>query len=228
MFITVNKDKSMISTKSRNFFLDPSLWILLFSNLLTIYLATKENWDLSTILGIYWFQSVTIGFFNFIRILSLKSFSTKGVQVNGQSVQSSRGTKIFIAFFFLFHYGFFHVIYLVFLFVSSFLKAFDLGFGVVDFKYIFSVGVLFFLNHLFSYFYNRPKDSEKQNIGTLMFYPYARIIPMHLTIIFGFIFGNGLVLFLGLKTLADIIMHVIEHRFIRKGVSVQTSGEVLE
>lgn len=52
-----------------------------------------------------------------------------------------------------------------------------------------------------------------------MFFPYARIIPMHLTIIFGGMFlylGIGsvfvLVLFLGLKAVADLIMHIIEHR----------------
>jgi len=45
-----------------------------------------------------------------------------------------------------------------------------------------------------------------------MFFPYARIIPMHLTIIFGMLLGKGaIVLFLTLKTLADMIMHVLEH-----------------
>jgi len=52
-----------------------------------------------------------------------------------------------------------------------------------------------------------------------MFFPYIRIVPMHLTIIFA---GNAIeqgstitglmVLFLLLKTAADAIMHWIEHR----------------
>jgi hypothetical protein len=48
-----------------------------------------------------------------------------------------------------------------------------------------------------------------------MFFPYGRIIPMHFTIIFGGWFGaestGALLIFLVLKTLADVIMHMAEH-----------------
>jgi len=63
------------------------------------------------------------------------------------------------------------------------------------------------------------RDEKKQNIGRVLFSPYARIIPMHLTILFGWIVFNALgekvalVLFLILKTIADVIMHVREHRY---------------
>lgn len=50
-----------------------------------------------------------------------------------------------------------------------------------------------------------------------MFYPYARIIPMHLTIIFGPAFNLSLPLFLLLKTIADVIMHSVEYNVLRKG-----------
>ena len=64
--------------------------------------------------------------------------------------------------------------------------------------------------------HNLEKDSERvPNIGTVMFFPYLRIIPMHLTIIFGGMFAKEstivLLIFLGLKTFADVLMHVIEH-----------------
>jgi hypothetical protein len=47
-----------------------------------------------------------------------------------------------------------------------------------------------------------------------MFTPYVRIVPMHLTILLGATLGSGkgLLLFGVLKTLADVVMHVIEHR----------------
>ena len=47
-----------------------------------------------------------------------------------------------------------------------------------------------------------------------MFTPYLRIIPMHLTIILGATLGGGagLIVFGILKTIADAIMHVIEHK----------------
>jgi len=48
-----------------------------------------------------------------------------------------------------------------------------------------------------------------------MFFPCARILPMRLTLIFGSFFTAwqaGLILFLGLKTVADVLMHFVERR----------------
>lgn len=208
---------SINSQPRKNLLGDPSLWFLLLSNLATIFFATKENWNLSTIMWVYWFQSITIGFFNFIRILQLKEFSTEGFKINGQPAQPTQSIKIFTAFFFLFHYGFFHFVYMIFLLTGTFTKAYGNTPNFIELKYIFLTALLFFVNHLFSYNYNRPKDTKKQNIGSLMFYPYARIIPMHLTIIFGSVFVGALPLFLVLKTFADGIMHVVEHNVFRNG-----------
>ena len=90
-----------------------------------------------------------------------------------------------------------------------------------DLKYVVPTALLFLGNHVFSYFYNKPRDTGRQKIGTLMFYPYARIIPMHLTLILGVFLDGGLLLFLLLKTLADVIMHVVEHRVLLKGEAQQ-------
>ena len=86
-------------------------------------------------------------------------------------------------------------------------------FGSFESKGLFSINKNL---EVFLYFKNKP---QKRNIGELMFFPYARIIPMHLTIIFGGIFlFSGiastfvLILFLGLKTVADLVMHFIEHK----------------
>lgn len=195
----------------RSIFSDPSLWLLIASNLVVIFFAIKDGWNISTMVWIYWFQSIIIGFFNFIRILKLKEFSTQGFTLSGFHVKETPGTKIFTAFYFAFHYGFFHFIYLGFLLSGAFVSLPPL----MEFRYILLTTALFFLNHLFSYFYNRSRDTKKQNIGTIMFYPYARIIPMHLTIIFGSFLGGSLLLFLSLKTLADGVMHFVEHNNFR-------------
>jgi hypothetical protein len=47
-----------------------------------------------------------------------------------------------------------------------------------------------------------------------MLFPYARVLPLHLTILVGALQTNSptaLVFFLMLKTGADLLMHVIEH-----------------
>jgi len=201
----------------KSFINDPSLWILLFSNLATIFFATKEGWNLSTIMWVYWFQSITIGFFNFIRILQLREFSTEGVEINEQPIQSTQNTKNFIAFFFLFHYGLFHAAYLIFLLTGVAAASDGRGAGHIEWNYILLPALFFFISHFFSYFYNKPRDTKKQNISSLMFYPYARVIPMHFTIILGSSIVGALPFFLALKTFADCIMHIIEHTIIRKG-----------
>lgn len=100
---------------------------------------------------------------------------------------------------------------------GTFIEKYGNAPSLVELKNVFLTALIFFLNHLFSYLYNRPKDTKKQNIGSLMFYPYARIIPMHLTIIFGPACNLSLPLFLLLKTIADVIMHSVEHNVLRKG-----------
>ncbi len=193
--------------KFRGYLTDSSTISLLLSNFLVITLAIVQGWEVTTVLWVYWMQSVIIGFFNFLRILSLKKFSTENFTINNQPTSPTSNTKLFTAFFFAFHYGFFHFIYAIFLF--NFFRSSQ----PLDFGYLFLGGLIFFLNHFFSYRHNKIIDGQKtRNIGQLMFSPYARIIPMHLIIIFGAFLGQStLIVFLLLKTLADLLMHTIKH-----------------
>jgi hypothetical protein len=183
---------------------------LVLSNIVTIVVALWQKWNLSQVMWIYWAQSVIIGYYNWKRIRCLKQFSTVNFTINDKPVEPTKDTKKFVAGFFAFHYGFFHLIYFIFLYTE---RRNLLG---IDIFGILVCIVLFGFNHRFSFRQNLEKDlSRKPNIGSVMFFPYARILPMHLTIILGSIFAKNsagsLVLFLGLKTLADLIMHLIEH-----------------
>ncbi|NIX16278.1 MAG: hypothetical protein GWN11_10510, partial [Candidatus Dadabacteria bacterium] len=155
-------------------------------------------------------QSVIIGFFNRKRILDLKKFSTAGFKLNDKPVKPTKETQKTSANFFAMHYGIFHVVYLIFIFDSvDHLNRDSLIFILVCLS-------IFLSNHLYSYIHNRERDMKRvPNIGTVMLFPYLRIIPMHLAIIFGGLFAKGsvfaLVLFLLLKTFADLVMHMIEH-----------------
>ena len=184
----------------------PSLWSLLVSNLLTILIALTQNWSPATIIWTYWCQSVIIGFFVFLRIISLRSFSTEGMTENGKPIPENTRGKWGSGVFFLFHYGFFHLGYAVFL--SGL-------FSGVEWRYVAAGAGIFFVNHLISFFQHRAGElKQKPHLGTLMMRPYARIIPMHLIIIFfsGIIqTQTGLIAFLFLKTIADVLMHGVIH-----------------
>jgi len=191
-------------------FSDPAVWSLIGSNLLTIVFAVMERWDARTVLWLYWWQSVIIGFFNAVKILSLRDFSTEGFKLGNTPARPTTFTKIFTAFFFLFHFGFFHLVYAIFL--SS--RIFGPAAPTRAAPFYFDVNLaVFFANGLFTFIVRKEWSRKNENIGTVMFSPYYRIIPMHLTIILGGFFGHGAVLyfFLFLKTANDVISYVVSH-----------------
>ena len=202
----------------QSLFHDRSLWSLLLANGVTTILAVTQNWNLLGLMWVYWFQNLVIGFFHFRRIRQLREFSTKGFTINRRPVEPTEETKHRVARFFLMHYGGFHFVYFVFLLAFSQYR----GLSSADLIYIVPTALLFLGNHIYSYRYNGPRDIGRPNIGTIMMYPYARVIPMHLTLILGVFLGGGLLLFLLLKTLADVIMHVVEHRVLLRGKGRQT------
>ena len=200
---------------------------LIFSNLLVIIFAIVDNLSAVDILWIYWTQSVIIGIFNFIKILSLKEFSTEGFKQGNRQVLPTRRTKISTAIFFLFHYGFFHFIYAVFL--GGFSNFANTGTNGSNLNYILYAAVTFFASYLIE-FINSGNDAQEAvpNIGKLMFAPYARIIPMHFTIILGGFIGAAgsafsadtnlaiIILFTGIKTVVDLISHSVSFDMLKK------------
>ncbi len=161
----------------------------------------------------YWIQSLVIGYYNVRRIQKLQRFSTDGFQINNQSVLPTPETQRKTWVFFTIHYGIFHFGYMVFLFT------FSQG-GVADWSPLwFAVtAVGFVISHGQSHREHVDADVRgTPNIGTLMFIPYIRIVPMHLTIILGAMLANGLglLLFGALKTVADVAMHKVEHHMLQ-------------
>jgi hypothetical protein len=200
---------------------------LIFSNLLVIIFAVIDKLSALEVLWIYWGQSVIIGIFNFIKIITLKEFSTEGFKQGGKQVLPTKGAKISTAFFFLFHYGFFHLIYAVFL--NGFSITGSFGSSEFETKYfLYSVG-MFFISYLAEFINSKKEEADvKPNLGKIMFAPYVRIVPMHLTIILGgFIAAAGSIfsanknilivaLFIGIKTVIDLITHSISIDSIKK------------
>ena len=92
---------------------DSSIYSLIIANILILVLAIIEDWSLGPLLIIYWWQSVIIGVFNFIKITRLKNFHTNHLKSRGKQLPANELTKMGMAFFFAFHYGIFHAGYLV-------------------------------------------------------------------------------------------------------------------
>lgn len=197
------------------------MWTLVAANMAAIAIGVYQGWSLSELMLTYWAQSVIIGVSYVARIRSLEKFSTKNFRMNGRAVEPNDQNKRNVAGFFLLHFGFFHVVYFLFI-VQDTPSGLLLGPGLLVCTLAFAV------NHNFSYRYHRELDRRgTPNIGTLMFTPYVRIVPMHLTILLGATLGSGkgLLLFGVLKTLADVVMHIIEHRRLgHREQTLQLSG----
>jgi len=203
-------------------FSKPSTLMLIFSNVIVIFFAIVDNLSAVEVLWIYWMQSVIIGIFNFIKILSLKEFSTTGFKRGaGGELPATKAAKISTAIFFLLHYGFFHFVYAMFLGGFSGITRTSSSGSQAD--YLLFTSLIFFISYLIEYIQSsRTPPEEIPNLGAVMFAPYFRIIPMHMTIIFGgFISMLGaifaveinlaiIILFVGIKTYVDLLTHAVD------------------
>lgn len=187
---------------------DASLGLLVLANVLAIGAGLWQGWTLREMMLLYWVQSIVIGLTNALRILALGEFSTENFQINDVQPPATAGTKVQVAVFFLVHFGIFHAAYLAFLLTDGDWRA------VLGPAFVLSAAG-FVAHHGFSLAYNIAVDrAGRPNIGALMFTPYLRIIPMHLTIVFGVFLVHdaiGVLVFGVLKTLADGLMHLVEH-----------------
>jgi len=188
---------------------DPTAQSLLIVNIIIICIAVLAGWHASMVLLIYWVQSVVIGFFTFIKLMTYKRKSKWGLFRN-----------IHGGLFFSLHYGGFHVVYLLFIFLifSFVINAKTPFVGLAE---MFSIGFVFlvlvvFANHLFSFIQHR-KEKVRKGFTKLIFEPYARIFPMHITLMFGVILvvaGLGvvvLVVFSLIKMYMDLYSHIQKH-----------------
>lgn len=172
----------------------------------------------------YWIQSMVIGYYAMRRIQKLEHFATDNFKINGAPVDPTPQTRRKVWVFFVIHYGFFHLVYFMFLgaFSATGVMGEAIGRPAADSPWApFWFGatlVGFLISHGESHREHVAADLRgRPNIGTLMFVPYIRIVPMHLTIIFGAMLGGtvGLILFAALKTAADVAMHKVEHRMLQ-------------
>lgn len=133
---------------------DPSLWSLLISNFITIFFAIRGNWNITTILFVYWCQSLIIGFFHHVESLAPKNhlISTNESTADLYTILTYRALSIFLTVMSFLGYLFIYFLIAIFIFsfsskdisiadLNSFLKIFLNSF--VNFNFLISISIFF-------------------------------------------------------------------------------------
>lgn len=207
----------------------PSAAALVLTNLTTIIIAIVLQMEPSSVVWAYWLESLVVGAFAVLAfiVMAAKSLS-HGDRANALPAVEA-------AAFFCFHYGFFHAGYFVFLYILPWFTP-----DISNFPDIGILAGILILSHGFSFVRNMLQEpgrmeNNKENRERTMMRPYNRIIPMHIAIIVsGFLImpllvfislaggleeaGQlsilklaGLVVFMVIKTLADLFGHVFSY-----------------
>jgi hypothetical protein len=155
---------------------------LILANLVPVAGAALLGWSLSDVMVIYWAESAIIGFFNVCKIA-----------VIGRWYALAAGP------FFLGHFGGFMAVHFLFVY-SLFVKGItgsdsggDLGEVMQLFVSLWPALAALFVSHAYSFFANfiGRREYRGRTISDQMSEPYARIVFMHLVLIFG---GFGVLL----------------------------------
>lgn len=186
----------------KKYVINPPLLFLIAGNLYCIWYYENHTAGFATIVWIYWLQSIIIGLFNFLDLLTIKNYNAAGFKMNNEPVtEKNRGC---IAWFFLLHYGFFHLGYCIFLLI-------DFGISTVDENFLLLGVGAFLMESLLGFRKRKQLEHEiKLNIGSIFFLPYLRIVPMHLMILIPAFTGmQPSLIFLILKMTADIFSYML-------------------
>ena len=178
---------------------------LIIANLIPLFGVLFFQWDISTLLFLYWAESAIIGFFNILKMLKCPA--------------SSSEKKSLIPFFMI-HFGGFMLGHLLFLVVISviFIDSRRMDYLVNDLT-IGIIGLL--ISHGISYYNNYllGEEYKRADINTLFIQPYSRIAIMHITVLAGFFAVIMLedavwilAVFVILKTLIDLFSHLKERK----------------
>lgn len=225
-----------------------SAWALIAANVLPLFGVVFFGWDAFSIVALYWFENVVIGAINVLKMIACNPKPDEvdsstlrptddfirltggnrhaGARKNVPCV--SHRSKLRFVPIFVVHYGIFCLVHGVFVFAF-----FGPGtLGLDPFDELFNIDKVFtsehlwwavaalVASHLYSFFVNYLGRGEyrRADVPLLMFQPYARIVVLHLALLFGGFFvmflGSPIVLLLLLiagKTLLDLALHLREH-----------------
>jgi uncharacterized protein DUF6498 len=229
-----------VATGSKaSWMLHPATLILIAANLIPLIGILAWDWDAFVLLVLYWMETAVIGFWTILRVATAPRASLGELKAEGAPDGSGNTSPIGLALFFILHAGIFMGVHFGFLWAlfsgdwSARIR------GPLDFvtRLIVDTGlwapllVLFIVRGLIFFWgllgarlhaWLRPQRQPApvalvapgSQVGAVLGGFYARIIVMHLAILFGgflSFFGSivPLVILVALKTAVDVGMYFV-------------------
>jgi hypothetical protein len=212
-----------------------SAWALVAANVLPLIGVLLLDWNTFEIVALYWVENVIIGAINVLKMVTCNpnpdevdwSALTGTESRRGVGDLPHQGAKVFLVPFFMLHYGIFCLVHGVFVFTMFGPESF--GFGAFDVgrdftairgdRYLVLAVAALAGSHLYSFFRNYLGRGEYRRTVVIvqMFQPYARVVVLHVAILFGaFVvvflgsnIGVLVILIIG-KTVLDLTLHLRE------------------
>lgn len=148
------------------------------------------NWDWREVVLLYWLENVTIGIVTLIKIMRAAPVTqnAEGVIVPQVEGPKSLAGNIFLAGFFSIHYGMFTLVHGIFVlfFVFTFGGPNEGGVNLLAILPLWGLAAV--ANILGAVLGPKPEESADRSFAN----PYKRIVPLHITIIFGVIIIDAL------------------------------------
>ncbi len=178
----------------------------MLANLLPLYGVLVLDWPVVALLLLFWLENVVVGAFNVLRILVARL---------GEFAMLPR--KLFLAAFFVVHYGGFatgHLIFILAIFGGDtvtvegpFPTPATIREIVAEYRLEFPLAALV-LSHGVSFFFNFIGEGEyrEARIASLMSRPYGRVVILHIVILV----GGGVSLALGEPVLALVLLVILK------------------
>jgi hypothetical protein len=204
---------------------------LVAANLIPFWGVLFWGWETFHVVLLYWSENIVVGFYNILKMAFAK--------VNKPAEHLG---KLFMIPFFTVHYGGFCAIHgfcvlmffsrgnvdfmdniswpCFFVFLQMLLNVIKQAYSVMPTAMRYAMGALF-LSHGVSFVYNYLIKGEYAKVtpDKLMGSPYARVVVMHVAIIFGAFLTMAmgspvgiLIILVALKTSLDVIFHMRQHK----------------
>lgn len=185
----------------------PSAIALILANVVPVLGVLFAGWQIGEVMLLFWAESAIVGFYNLCKMWVI-----------------GRWSLLFYGPFFVGHYGGFmsvHLLFIYALFFGRFGEGIDATVTTVtgDLVALAPALAALFVSHGISFWRNfmGRREFEGRAVAKQMGEPYARIIVMHITIIFGgfmtMIFSDALpalLLMIALKVGVDLYAHLKE------------------